>query len=53
MQSLGAQTGILASGSLLIHLAVDETFQQSGKQNSFRHIFKRSASMYESSSLVF
>ena len=26
----------------------DETFQQSGKQDSFRHIMKRSASIYES-----
>ena len=28
---------------------IDETFQQSGKQGSFRHILKSSASMYESS----
>ena len=31
----------------------DETFQQSGKQDSFRHIFKSSASMYESSGSQF
>ena len=27
----------------------DQTFQQSGKQESFRHLFKNSTSMYESS----
>ena len=31
----------------------DETFQQSGKQDSFRHILKSSACMYESSGLQF
>ena len=31
----------------------DETFQQPGKQDSFRHIFKSSASMYESSGSQF
>ena len=31
----------------------DETFQQSGKQDSFRHILKSSASMYESSGSQF
>ena len=31
----------------------DETFQQSGKQDSFRHLLKSSASMYESSGSQF
>ena len=31
----------------------DETIQQSGKQDSFRHILKSSASMYESSGSQF
>ena len=31
----------------------DETFQQSGKQDTFRHILKSSASMYESSGSQF
>ena len=31
----------------------DETFQQSGKQNSFRHILERSASIYKSSGSQF
>ena len=31
----------------------DETFQQSGKQDSFRHILKSSASMYEISGSQF
>ena len=31
----------------------DETFQQSGKQDSFRHMLKSSASMYQSSSSQF
>ena len=31
----------------------DETFQKSGKQDSFRHIMKSSGSMYESSGLLF
>ena len=31
----------------------DETFQQSGKQDSFRHILKSSASKYESSGSQF
>ena len=32
---------------------MNETFQQSGKQDSFRHILKSSASMYESSGSQF
>ena len=31
----------------------DENFQQSGKQDSFRHILNNSASMYESSGSPF
>ena len=31
----------------------NKTFQQSGKQNSFRHILKSSASIYESSGSQF
>ena len=31
----------------------DQTFEKSGKQDSFRHIFKSSASMYESSGSQF
>ena len=34
---------------LLNRETTDETFQQSGKQDSFRHILKSSACMYESS----
>ena len=33
--------------------ATDKTFQQSGKQDSFKDIWKRSASMYESSGSEF
>ena len=35
------------------NLAKNETFQQSGKQDSFRHTLKSSASMYESSDSQF
>ena len=42
---------LLAAGlscTLLSTGTTDETFQQSGKQDSFRHILKSSACMYES-----
>ena len=35
--------------AFLNKVTTDETFQQSGKQDSFRHMLKSSASMYESS----
>ena len=38
---------------LLNRKTTDETFQQSGKQDSFRHILKSSACMYESSGSQF
>ena len=31
----------------------NETFRQSGKQDSFRHVLKSAASMHESSGLLF
>ena len=38
---------------LLNTATIDETFQQSGKHDSFRHRLKSSASMYESSDWKF
>ena len=46
---------------LLVHLSpvflntatINETFEQSETQDSFRHILNRSARMYESSDLLF
>ena len=46
----------LAAGLSLTFLnrrTTNETFQQSGKEDSFRHILKSSASMYSSSGLQF
>ena len=39
--------------NILKYRTTNETFQQSGKQDSFRHILKSSASTYESSGLQF
>ena len=40
--------------SIFLNIAItNETFQKSGKQDSFIHILKRSANMYESSCSVF
>ena len=39
--------------NILKYRGTDETFQESGKQESLRHILKSSVSMYESSGLQF